>query len=174
MCSIELISQVDQDLPSIVMTALGSEAAKCKRALTATSPRRAQSHLIKAIDPAFIQSVSQPASQKQRQADLVTCVTQQLAIARNARWYLIRTNKILASKLRADTESKLHSNASLQIDLQARVSPCVDANPTEWHRVGYHLLPLERPLQTPNSKFSPQTALLTDELSRPACLQACR
>ena len=75
MCGIELISQLDQDLPSVVMTAFGSEAAAMQAmqagAYSYVTKTRAQSHLIKEID-----SVLHSVSQKQRQADLMDCVTQ--------------------------------------------------------------------------------------------------
>lgn len=74
-CGIELISQLDQDLPSIVLTAFGSEAAAMQAmqagAYSYVTKTRAQSDLIKEID-----SVLHSASQKRRQADLMDCVTQ--------------------------------------------------------------------------------------------------
>lgn len=75
-CGIELISKIDRDLPSIVMTAFGSEAAAMQAmqagAYSYVSKTRAQSDLVKEID-----SVLNSARQKKRQADLMDCVTQQ-------------------------------------------------------------------------------------------------
>lgn len=72
----ELIRRTDQDLPSIVMTAFGSEAAAMQAmqagAYSYVSKTRAQEDLIKEID-----SVLNSARQKRRQADLMDCVTQQ-------------------------------------------------------------------------------------------------
>lgn len=75
-CGTELIRQIDQDLPSIVMTAFGSEAAAMQAmqagAYSYVSKTRAQEDLVKEID-----SVLKSARQKQRQEDLMDCVTQQ-------------------------------------------------------------------------------------------------
>lgn len=76
MSGIELIRQTDQDLPSIVMTAFGSEAAAMEAmqagAYSYVSKTRARDDLVKEID-----SVLHSARQKQQQADLMDCVTQQ-------------------------------------------------------------------------------------------------